>query len=350
MPGTLQDPFYPEIEPYESGHLAVGDGHEVYYEICGAREGKPVLFLHGGPGAGCSVTQRRYFDPTFYKVVLFDQRGCGRSEPNASKDLQASLRNNNTQSLVEDCEAVKKHVGVTTPWYMVYGGSWGTTLGIAYAQAYPESVDRLFLRGVFTGEQDDINHAFNGGMEDHHPEAWEAFAKHITETASDQAEAERESKHILAGYYKRLTSGDAEKAAAAAREFVRYEITVVKNDTPKEMIDGYLSNPLKLIPFATFECHFMLNHLFLRECQLQDDCVKFRKSMKVRIVHGRNDFICRPSGAWRIAKRMKAVGLEDVKVNFVNGWGHHDTEAGVGAAIVQGTDELRGMNDDLSAQ
>jgi proline iminopeptidase len=341
MPGTFEDPLYPEIEPYESTYLPVGDGHDIYYEICGNRDGKPVLFLHGGPGAGCSPKQRRFFDPDYYKIVLFDQRGCGRSRPNAADDFWAALKNNNTQTLVEDCEALKKHLGIIGPWHTVLGGSWGTTLGLAYAQTYPESVDALVLRGVFTGEHADIDHAFNGGMAQHHPEAWEAFAGHIAETASSPAEAVRESENILSAYYRRLMSGDAKKANDAAKAFTRYELTVIKNETPQEMIEEYCADPTKLVPFAAFETHFMINHLFTRENELVDGCSKLRKTTRVRIVHGRNDFICRPLTAWRLAKALKAADVKDVKLDFVNGWGHHDSEPGVGYRMVVATDELR---------
>jgi len=200
------------------------------------------------------------------------------------------------------------------------------------------------LRGVFTGEQSDIDHAFNnGGLAQHHPEAWEAFAKHITDTASSPEEAARESEHILGAYYRRLISGDSAKASAAAKAFTRYELTVIKNETPKAMIEDFCAKPSLLIPFAAFETHFMINHVFTYEGQLLDGVSKLRKDMKVRIITGRNDFICRPSTAWRLAKAMKAAGIKDVTCEFVNGWGHHDSEPGVGLEMVQTTDELRKM-------
>merc|ERR1712113_1004723 len=242
---------------------------------------------------------------------------------------------------------VKKHLGIAGPWHTVLGGSWGTTLGIAYAEAYPDSVNALVLRGVFTGEQSDIDHAFNsGGMAQHHPEAWEAFAKHITDSASSPQEAARESQHILGAYYKRLTSGDERQANDAAKAFTRYELTVIKNETPESMIQHYLEDPKVLVPFASFETHFMLNHVFLRAGQLLEGCHKLCKDMKVRIVNGRADYICRPITAWRLAERLKAAGLEDVQVHFVNGWGHHDSEPGVGCKMVEVTNELRGMKVD----
>eukprot|EP00928_Gymnodinium_smaydae_P080055 TRINITY_DN63859_c0_g1_i1.p1 TRINITY_DN63859_c0_g1~~TRINITY_DN63859_c0_g1_i1.p1 ORF type:complete len:344 (-),score=89.85 TRINITY_DN63859_c0_g1_i1:115-1146(-) len=342
MPGTINDPLYPEIEPFDSGHIAVGQGHEIYYEKCGNPSGKPVLFLHGGPGAGSNPKSRRFFDPETYMIVVIDQRGCNRSKPNAADDLAAALKHNNTQTLVEDCEVVRKHCGVTGPWAIVLGGSWGSTLALAYAITYPEAMSALVLRGVFTGEQSDIDHAFNSGsMMQHHPEAWEDFAGHIKETASSPEEAARESEHILAAYNRRLNSSDRNVQYAAAKAFTRYELTVIKNDTPKAMIEDFCNTPSLLVPFASFEVHFMLNHVFLREGEILDGCAKLPKNMRVRIINGRCDFICRPVTAWRLYKTLKANGLEDVQINLVNGWGHHDSEEPVGAAMVQATDELR---------
>lgn len=340
MPDTA-DGLYPEVEPYKTGHLAVGDGHEIYWETCGNEAGKPVLFLHGGPGAGSSPKSRRFFDPAVYMIVVMDQRGCGRSRPNACDDIWVALKANNTQTLVEDCEALRKHLGIDKPWEIVLGGSWGSTLALAYAVTYPNSMRSLVLRGVFLGDQCDIDHAFNGGLAQHHPEAWEAFAEYIKDTAASPEEATRESEHILGAYYKRLTCGDKVKAAEAAKAFTRYELTVIKNNTPEEMIQEFCASPHLLIPFATFEAHFMLSHLFVREGELLENCSKLNKDMKVRIVNGRCDFICRPCTSWRLAKGLKANGLKDVEVNFVNGAGHHDSETPVGKAMVDATDGLR---------
>lgn len=342
MPGTADDPLYPPIEPFHSGHLDVGDGHQIYYEQCGQRDGLPVLFLHGGPGAGCSPKSRQFFDPCRYHIVVFDQRGCNRSRPSAADDIWAALRANTTQDLVEDCERLRRACGVEGAWHIVLGGSWGSFLALAYAEQHPERVRALVLRGVFTGEQADVDYLFNDGqMTQFHPEAWEAYEGHILDTAASAQEAREDARHLLAAYYRRLTSGDPARAGAAAAAFSTYELSIIKNHTPHEMIEEFLADPRKLIPFSLFEVHFMLHHCFTRSGALLDGVAKLPKDLRVRVCHGRADFCTRPIAAHRMAKAMRAVGIEDVVVNFVNGAGHHDSEAPVGAAMVRATDELR---------
>jgi len=320
----------------------VGDGHKIWYEQCGNKAGKPVLFNHGGPGAGCTPKSRRFFDPAYYMIVVYDQRGCNRSTPNAADDIWAALKNNTTQDLVEDCEKLRIACGVSGPWHVVLGGSWGSTLSIAYAEAYPQSVKALVLRGVFTGEQEDIDYLFNdGGMMQFQPEAWEAFAGHIVESAPNPTAAAEDARHILAAYYKRLTSEDEAVKNAAAAAFTRYELSIVKNTVPEQMIADYLAEPKLLIPFSVFEVHFMLHHCFMRSGQLLDGCAKLPKDLKVRICHGRCDFCTRPKAAWRLAQTLRACGVTDVVVNLVSGAGHHDSEEPVGAAMVVATDGLR---------
>lgn len=342
VPQTIDEALYPPIEPFKSGLLNVGDGHEIFYEQCGNPEGKPVLFLHGGPGAGCAPKSRRFFDPKHYMIVCFDQRGCNRSKPSADKDLDAALKCNNTQTLVEDCNRLKEACGVKGPWHVVLGGSWGSTLALAYAETYPSDVKSMVLRGVFTGSEDDIDYLFNnGGMLQFHPEAWERYIQHLRDSAPNAAALEEDLRHPLAAYYRRLKSGDDTKAKNAALEFSIYELSIIKNVTPQEFIDEFCNNPALLIPFATFEVHFMLNHVFLRSGELLDGIAKLAKDTKVRVCHGRCDFCTRPIAAHRMAQRMRLEGLQDVIVNFVPGTGHHDSEVPVAAAMVAATDELR---------
>ena len=178
-PSTSLRTLYPPIEPFDKGYLPVGDGHELYYEVSGNAEGEPALFLHGGPGGGCGEHTRQFFDPAFYKIVTFDQRGCHRSRPNAASDWAKAIHGNDTQSLVEDCEKLRKHLGVEV-WYTVLGGSWGSTLGLALAQAYTSTIKHLVLRGVFLFTPREIDYLFQSGEAfAHHPEAWEGFRDHI---------------------------------------------------------------------------------------------------------------------------------------------------------------------------
>lgn len=334
--------MFPAIEPFKSGHLDVGDGHEIYYEQCGNPAGKPALFLHGGPGAGSSPNSRRLFDPEVYMICVFDQRGCNRSKPNANDDLEASLKGNTTQHLIEDCERLRAACGVSGPWHCVLGGSWGCSLAVAYAEAYPANVKSLVLRGVFTCEQEDVDHLFNSGsMEQHHPEAWEQYVKHIVDTAPSPEALVEDRRCYMAAYYRRLTSRDQASAAAAAAAVTGYELSLIKNAMDPAFSESILSQPDKLIPCAVFELHYSLNHFFLSRHQLLDGCVKMSKDLKVRICHGRADFCTRPIAAWRLSKSMKAAGLTDVVCNLIPGTAHHDSEPVMAAALVAATEELK---------
>lgn len=342
MAQTLDDVMYPAIEPFHSGHLDVGNGHAIYYEQCGNPEGKPALFLHGGPGAGSSPNSRRLFDPNIFHIVVFDQRGCNRSKPNASEDLEGSLQGNTTQDLIEDCEKLRIACKVEGPWDCLVGGSWGCTLAVAYAEAYPQNVRSLVLRGVFTCEQEDVDHLFNSGsMEQHHPEAWEAYVQHIVDTAESPEALKEDQRCYMSAYYRRLTCGDAKRAAAAAASVTGYELGLIKNHRDEAFIQSILQDPEKLIPCATFELHYSLNHFFLKRHQLLDNCDKLSKDLRVRICHGRADFCTRPIAAWRLARSMRTAGVKDVVCNMLGGTAHHDSEPDMAAAMIAAIDELK---------
>jgi len=191
--------LYPPITPFKTGFLNVGDGHEIFYECSGNKDGQPALFLHGGPGGGCGEHTRQFFDPAFYMIVTFDQRGCNRSKPNASDDWQGAIVGQDTWNLVEDCEKLRRHLSVER-WYVVLGGSWGSTLGLAYAQTHVNAMRALVLRGVFLFTPEEINYLFQSGEAfAHHPEAWEGFRDHIrTSCENGQGEAwETERLNLL---------------------------------------------------------------------------------------------------------------------------------------------------------
>ena len=184
-PVVYPQSLYPEIEPHDSGRLTVDDGHQLYYDVSGNENGVPCVFLHGGPGAGVSPRCRRFFDPKFYKIVIFDQRGSGKSIPNAADDIEGSLIENTTPKLVSDIEALREHLGVPK-WGLVLGGSWGSTLALAYAQAHPERCDALLLRGVFLFGPDEVDYLFcSGGSYGQNPAAWEDYKRYIYETSQD---------------------------------------------------------------------------------------------------------------------------------------------------------------------
>ena len=234
--------LYPEIEPYAEGMLDVGDGHRLYYDVSGNPDGVPAIFLHGGPGAGCSPRCRRFFDPKVYKIVILDQRGSGKSEPNAADDLQGSLVENNTPKLVGDIEALREHLGVSS-WGLVLGGSWGSTLALAYAQAHPDRCRALLLRGVFLFGPDEVDYLFcSGGTFGQNPEAFENYKRFILDTSSDP---KRECDNLLGAYWSRLTSDDAEMRAAAAAAFVGYELSISKTYIDPAVIEEYLGTPVR---------------------------------------------------------------------------------------------------------
>eukprot|EP00931_Biecheleriopsis_adriatica_P044191 TRINITY_DN25254_c0_g1_i2.p1 TRINITY_DN25254_c0_g1~~TRINITY_DN25254_c0_g1_i2.p1 ORF type:complete len:442 (+),score=51.14 TRINITY_DN25254_c0_g1_i2:57-1328(+) len=331
--------LYPEIEPYESGHLDVGDGHEIYWELCGNPKGKPVIFLHGGPGAGCDERSRRFFDPSFYKIVVFDQRGSGRSRPNASDDWSASIRENNTPKLVQDIERLRERLEVEK-WAIVLGGSWGATLAIAYAEAHPTKLSSLLLRGVFLFGPDEVDYLFcNGGTYGQNPAAWEAYCRYIEDTSSD---FKRERTNLLGAYWQRLTSPDDEVRNAAAAAFVGYELSISKTFIDPAVLEKYMGNPSILIPFAMMEVLYMTNAGFLRRGQLLDECsIIANHGIRVAICQGRADYVCQPQAAWRLAQALRKAGCE-VELEFVAGAGHSDSEPGLVDAMVRATDRMRG--------
>ena len=331
--------LYPAIEPYESGMLEVGDGHALYWELSGnAASTATAVFLHGGPGGGCGVHTRRFFDPKRYRILTFDQRGCNRSTPNAADDWAASIHCNDTPHLIADIEKLREHVGVAT-WAVVLGGSWGSTLGVAYAQAHPDRLRALVLRGIFLFMPDEVDNLFqNGAQAMNHPEAWEGYENHIRTTPGDW---EVERTNLLAAYYRRLRSDDAAVREGAAKAFVSYELSVSTTFPNTEKADRVLSTPEILVPFALFEAHYMLNNGFLRRGQLLDDVDKIAH-VPTTIVHGRCDFVCRPVAAWRLARALRVSrAADDVALEIVDGAGHSDTEPGIVDALVRATDALR---------
>lgn len=332
--------LYPALNPYNKGMLPVGDGHSLYYEQCGNPEGVPVVFLHGGPGGGCNERSRTFFDPTFYRIVVFDQRGAGRSAPNASDDLDASLVSNTTQHLVQDIDVLRKELDIPK-WGMVFGGSWGSTLALAYAQAHPDRVKCLVLRGVFLFGPDEVEYLFsNGGASGQNPQAWESYCRHIQDTSKDW---DREKTNLIGAYWNRLTSADAATRNAAASAFVGYELSISKTYIDKALIQKYLETPSMLIPFAVMEVHYMLHGGFFRRGQLLDNVHRMTEhGHHVSIAHGRADYVCQPQAAWRLTKALRAHGdPSHVTLEFVAGAGHSDSEPGLVDALVRATNRFR---------
>jgi proline iminopeptidase len=310
--------LYPPTEPYRSGMLPVGDGHELYWELCGNPQGKPVVFLHGGPGGGASPEHRRQFDPARYKILVFDQRGCGRSTPHAS------LEANTTWDLVEDIERLRTEVAGVDRW-MVFGGSWGSTLSLAYAQTYPERVTELVLRGIFLFDEAEIDWLYmEGGASSVYPDGWERFLEPIP--AGEHGD-------LVEAYHRRLTSEDPEVQLTAAKAWSRWEGETVTLLPSPETIEEF-TEPQKAIAVARIENHYMKNKGWLEEGQLLRGAEKLRGIPGV-IVQGRHDMCTPPRAAWALHKAWPEAELE-----IVPDGGHLYNEPGVLDGLIRATDRF----------
>ncbi|MFD2237115.1 prolyl aminopeptidase [Aureimonas populi] len=311
--------LYPSIEPFASGRLPVGDGHELYWELCGNPEGKPAVFLHGGPGSGCGPVHRRLFDPARYKVLLFDQRGCGRSTP------LATLEANTTWHLVADIERLRTHFGVER--WMVFGGSWGATLGLAYAQSHPERVSEMVLRGVFSGRKAELDWFYRAGASRLFPDEWELFLAPLEEG---------ERADPIAAYRRLLTHEDPAERGRAARAWTRWEARTVSMRTlPVLPVDGTAASAATLA-FARIENHYFVHDLWLEEGQLLRQAHRLSGIPGV-IVQGRYDVVTPPITAWELHKAWAGSQL-----TIVEDAGHAFSEPGTLKALVAATDRLAG--------
>jgi proline iminopeptidase len=315
MTSPLPD-LYPPIEPYETGVLPVSGGHKLVYELCGNPSGRPVIFLHGGPGAGCTPTHRRFFDPAVYRIVLFDQRGAGRSTPSAS------VEQNTTQHLVGDIEAVRRHLGIER--WVVFGGSWGSTLALAYATTHPEACRALVLRGVWLCREIDTDWWF-GPIRLIYPEYWQAFAGYLPA-------AERHD--LLGAYLRRLMDPDPAVHTPAAIAWDRYE-------TQCATLLPAAEEPVRanVLAMPRLEAHYMHHRCFLRENELLDAVPRFRHVPAV-IVHGRYDMLCPVEGALALAAAWPEATLV-----VVPDAGHAATEPGIRRQLVAATNRFRDLTD-----
>ena len=308
---------YPPAEPYETGQLEVTGGHTLYYEEVGSRDGKPAVFVHGGPGAGAQPFDRRLFDPERYRVILFDQRGCGRSTPHAS------LEENTTWHLVEDIERLRIHLGIQR--WLVFGGSWGSTLSLAYAQTHPDSVTELVLRGIFLLRKKEIAWFYQQGASFIFPDEWEKFLAPI---------AEDERHDLVTAYYKRLTSDDEKTRLEAARAWSRWEGSTLSL-YPDEKRVKFFGGDHFAAAFARIECHYFINGAFMeRESQLLDNVDRIRHIPGV-IVQGRYD-VCTPvQSAWELHRAWP-----EAEFHLIADAGHASNEPGIVDALVRATDKF----------
>jgi proline iminopeptidase len=310
--------LYPEIQPYETGMLDVGDGHSLYWELTGNPDGKPAVMLHGGPGGGSSPDHRRQWNPEKYKILVFDQRGCGKSTP------YASLESNTTWDLVDDIEKLRTQVSKVDKW-QVFGGSWGSTLSLAYSQKYPERVTEIILRGIFLFDQYEIDWMYKaGGASQVYPDKWEEFETLIPES---------ERGDMVEAYRKRLTSDDKDEQLRAAQTWSKWEGDIVTLLPSAETIEHFTS-PDVAVAVARIENHYMANDGWFEQGQLLKGAEKLRGIPGV-IVQGRHDTCTPPAAAWALKKAWPEVDL-----NIVPDGGHLFNEPGILDGLVRATDRF----------
>ncbi len=315
--------LFPPIEPYHRQMLDVGEGHTLYVEQCGNPDGIPVVVLHGGPGGGCSPMMRRFFDPKEYRVILFDQRGCGRSTPHAT------VKDNTTWHLVRDIELIRETLAIDR--WVVFGGSWGATLALIYAETHPEMVAYLSLRGVFLSTQTELDWFYGGGAGRFFPDVWDRFETIIPEN---------ERHDMIAAYHRRLFSGDRETEVKYARAWASWENSLASVNSTGASGDAPADYALA---FARIENHYFTHGGFLaRDGQILADAGKIAH-IPACIIQGRQDMICPPRAAYELAARMPKAEL-----HFVPSAGHAVSEPGITEKLVQVMNRLTAQKRMLS--
>jgi proline iminopeptidase len=322
MPIQGRRTLYPEIQPYRTGMLDVGDGHSLYWELSGNPDGKPVVFLHGGPGGGSSPEHRRQFDPDKYKILVFDQRGCGRSTP------YAELEHNTTWDLVEDIEKLRTQVAKVDKW-QVFGGSWGSTLALAYAQTYPERATELVLRGIFLFDPYELDWMYKpGGASQIYPDKFDEFLAPIPEP---------ERGYLVEAYRKRLTSDHKDVQLSAAKAWSKWEGDIVTLLPSPETIEHFTS-PDVAVAVARIENHYMANRGWLEEGQLLRGAAEKLRGIPGVIVQGRHDTCTPPVAAWKLKQAWR-----EVELNIIPDAGHLFSEPGVLDGLIRATDRFAGL-------
>jgi proline iminopeptidase len=308
--------LYPEIKPYARHELAVQAPHVLYVDESGSPDGLPVVFIHGGPGAGCDAASRRYFDPNLYRIVTFDQRGCGRSTPHAS------LENNTTQALIADMEVIREQLGIDK--WVLFGGSWGSTLALAYAQAHPQRVHGLILRGIFLCRPQEFDWFYQEGASRMFPDYWEDYLAPIPV---------EERGDLMQAFYKRLTGPDQIAQMHAAKAWSTWEGRTATLRPNPQVVDRFTDSH-RALSIARIECHYFVNNAFLKADQLLHDMPKIAHLPGV-IVHGRYDVICPLDNAWALHKAWPNSELQ-----IIRDAGHSASENGITDALVRAADEL----------
>lgn len=312
--------FYPAIEPSNKGMLKVSDIHTLYWEECGNPQGKPVVFLHGGPGGGVAPDHRRFFDPKAYRIILFDQRGSGRSTP------CAELRENSTWDLVKDIETVREMLKIDK--WVVFGGSWGSTLALTYAITHPERVKALVLRGIFLCRPSEIKWFYQEGASNIFPDVWDEYLKPIPQN---------ERHDLVAAYYKRLTHENADVRLEAAKAWSKWEAATSRLIVDPKAVDEF-DDPEYALSFARIECHYFTNNAFFKTNNwILENVDKIRHIPGV-IVQGRYDVVCPATSAWELHKAWP-----EAKFTIIPDSGHAAAEPGTRSALIEATDSFKNL-------
>lgn len=308
--------LFPEIKPYKRHHLRVSDLHELYLDEAGNATGIPVIFVHGGPGGACDGSSRRFYDPAIFRIITFDQRGCGRSTPHGE------LRHNTTQDLIADLEAIRQYLKIDK-WVM-FGGSWGSTLSLLYAQSYPQHVQTLILRGVFLCRQHDLDWLYKAGANRVFPDYWKDLVHNIPEA---------ESNDLVAAYHARLTGDDELARMAAAKAWAAWEGNCSKLRPSAELL-AKLTTPHNALALARIETHYFVNKGFIAENQILENMAVL-KDVPGCIVHGRYDMVCPLDNAQALHQRWPASEL-----HIIRDAGHSASEPGTVDALIRATGDI----------
>lgn len=312
--------FYPVIEPYNKGMLKVSEIHTLYWEECGNPNGRPVVFLHGGPGGGVTPDHRRFFDPQAYRIILFDQRGSGQSTP------CAELRENSTWDLVKDIETIREMLKIDT--WVVFGGSWGSTLALTYAITYPARVKALVLRGIFLCRPSEIQWFYQEGASHIFPDVWDEYLKPIPDN---------ERHNLVAAYYKRLTHENADIRLEAAKAWSKWEAATSRLIVDPKAVDEF-DDPEYALSFARIECHYFTNNAFFATNNwILENIQKIRHIPGV-IVQGRYDVVCPTQSAWELHKAWP-----EAKFTIIPDSGHAAAEPGTRSALIEATDSFKNL-------
>lgn len=311
--------LFKNITPFNKGMIKVSNIHTIYYEESGNRKGIPILFVHGGPGSSSSEQSRRYFDPRFYRIIVFDQRGCGKSIPSAE------IRENTTFDLVDDMEKIREHLKIKS--WILFGGSWGSTLSLIYSINYPQNVLGLILRGIFLGRKEDDYYLYQEGSSYYYPEAYEEYKNFIPEN---------EQSDLIKAYNKYLNHSNLDVAYKAAYQWAKWELGLITLN-PIKNIDKILSSDKKSnLELARLENHYFINRLFLNDDNYILNNIDSIKDIKTIIVHGRYDMDCRPVGAFLLSNK-----LNNCELKIINAAGHSTKDKPISNELVIATEKFK---------